>query len=101
RTVEGADEAARIRRETSAPEPLELLARVCVETIDPAGGIRAASRVRRGEDARAHHRREHAIELEATARADQELLDLVEHRVLIADKRQMVVTRQLHQLRVR
>ena len=72
-----------------------------VEAIDRSG--RAAPFVavtgRRGADA--HHRGEHAIELEAAARAGQELLDLVEHRVLVADKRQMILAGQLDELRVR
>ena len=46
-----------------------------------------------------HDRGEHAIERRQHRRLDDEALDLVEHRILIADERQMIVARQLDEPR--
>src|SRR5437667_410401 len=78
-SVECAGEAAGLRLEAPASEPLELLACVDVEAIEALGHGGATARVVREQgNAGAHHRRQHAIELEPTARVGEKRFDFVE-----------------------
>src|SRR3712207_1865560 len=80
-------------------EPLDLLADVGAQALyEPLPAARADARgaLLRVHDAREEHGGEYAVGLVRVARARQELFDLVEHRVLVADERQVVAPRQLH-----
>src|SRR5678815_2947150 len=50
---------------------------------------------------RDEHRREHGIGLHRMSDASQKLFHFIEYSVLIADKRQMIVSRKLDKLRTR
>ena len=70
-----------------------------VEQLAPAPVAELGRQLRRADQIREEHGREHAVRLGAVPDAGHELLDLVEHRVLVADPRQVVVARQLDVLR--
>jgi len=90
--VEGGGHARVAERDGAAAEPLDLAAGVGVELRVGAGAARQRL------DARDEHRREHTIGVEVVIAPVEERLDLVEHRVLIADERQVVVARQFDEV---
>ena len=51
----------------------------------------AAARVGRADDVGGHHGREYAIRFWSVARTGHELLDLIHHRVLLADPGKMII----------
>ena len=96
RAVEGGEEPIRRERQAAAPEPGDLLLHVRLE------GRRSLRRRHVALSMRAHSTVASTRSGRFPLAADvQERRDLVEHRVLIADKRQMIVARQLDELRAR
>ena len=71
-------------------------ARACVSN---ACRRRAAGRAR--GQGRRHDRRQHAVGVDRIVAVAEEVLDGVEHRVLVADERQVIVAGQLDQRRAR
>ena len=65
-------------------------ARACVSNACRAAGLEAAAPNRRGDDGR-----QHAVGIDGLVPVAEEALDRVEHRVLVADKRQVILAGQL------
>jgi hypothetical protein len=63
-----------------------------LEDLTPATIADCCGLLGRADDVGEQNRRKHAIGLGAPSHARQELLDLVEDLVLVAEKRQMVFT---------
>lgn len=104
RAVEGGEEAvagplhlaAAVEAELAADDrvmALEQLAPVAIAELRGAGG--------RADDVGERHGREHAVVLARRPGPGEELLDLVDDRVGVAEHRQVVGALELHQPRVR